>query len=125
MFTGWKPPNADLAQAVRDRVVADFQGADSDDAKFNEGLPPAHRRAEEPPTLRSLPRRRSSRNICVKTRASGKQQPLLPATKVALAADSTHRGQFLQLTGEATGDLLRRLAQIRIRRVLKRIECLR
>jgi hypothetical protein len=38
VFTGWKPPNADLAQAVRDRVVADFEGADTDDAKFNEGL---------------------------------------------------------------------------------------
>lgn len=38
VFTGWKPPNTDLAQAVRDRVVADFEGADTDDAKFNEGL---------------------------------------------------------------------------------------
>jgi hypothetical protein len=34
----WKPPNADVAQAVRDRVVADFEGADKDDAKFQAGL---------------------------------------------------------------------------------------
>lgn len=34
----WKPANADVAQALRDRVVADFRSADSDDAKFNEGL---------------------------------------------------------------------------------------
>ncbi len=32
------PPNADVAQAVRDRVVANFEGADTDDARFNEGL---------------------------------------------------------------------------------------
>jgi hypothetical protein len=38
VFTEWKPPNADLADAVRARVVADFRGADTDDAKFNEGL---------------------------------------------------------------------------------------
>jgi uncharacterized protein YjbI with pentapeptide repeats len=38
VFTGWKPPNADIAQAVRDRVVADFEGADKDDAKFQAGL---------------------------------------------------------------------------------------
>ncbi|WP_437336006.1 hypothetical protein [Sorangium sp. So ce394] len=38
MFTGWKPPNADVAQAVRDRVVADFEGANGDDAKLQAGL---------------------------------------------------------------------------------------
>jgi hypothetical protein len=38
VFTEWKPPNADLADAVRARVVADFEDADKDDAKFNEGL---------------------------------------------------------------------------------------
>ncbi|WP_129572530.1 MULTISPECIES: toll/interleukin-1 receptor domain-containing protein [Sorangium] len=38
VFTGWKPPNADVAQAVRDRVVADFEGAETDDAKFQAGL---------------------------------------------------------------------------------------
>ena len=38
VFTGWKPPNADIAQAVQDRVVADFEGADKDDAKFKAGL---------------------------------------------------------------------------------------
>jgi uncharacterized protein YjbI with pentapeptide repeats len=38
VFTGWKSPNADVAQAVRDRVVADFEGTDKDDAKFQAGL---------------------------------------------------------------------------------------
>ncbi|WP_437339493.1 toll/interleukin-1 receptor domain-containing protein [Sorangium sp. So ce394] len=38
VFTGWKPTNADVAQAVRDRVVADFEGANEDDAKFQAGL---------------------------------------------------------------------------------------
>jgi uncharacterized protein YjbI with pentapeptide repeats len=34
----WDPPNRDTAQAVRDRVVADFEGADEDEAKFQSGL---------------------------------------------------------------------------------------
>ncbi|WP_437498247.1 toll/interleukin-1 receptor domain-containing protein [Sorangium sp. So ce1099] len=38
VFTGWKPTNADVAQAVRDRVVADFDGASDDEAKFQTGL---------------------------------------------------------------------------------------
>ncbi|WP_437968153.1 toll/interleukin-1 receptor domain-containing protein [Sorangium sp. So ce260] len=38
VFGGWKPPNADVAQAVRDRVVADFEGANEDQAKFQVGL---------------------------------------------------------------------------------------
>ncbi|WP_437666868.1 toll/interleukin-1 receptor domain-containing protein [Sorangium sp. So ce1182] len=38
VFTSWKPTNADVAQAVRDRVVADFEGAETDDAKFQAGL---------------------------------------------------------------------------------------
>jgi hypothetical protein len=38
VFTGWKPPNEDVAQAVRDRVVTDFEGADTDGAKFDAGL---------------------------------------------------------------------------------------
>ncbi|WP_437545631.1 toll/interleukin-1 receptor domain-containing protein [Sorangium sp. So ce367] len=38
VFTGWKPRNADVAQAVRDRVVADFERAGTDEAKFHAGL---------------------------------------------------------------------------------------
>ncbi|WP_437498244.1 toll/interleukin-1 receptor domain-containing protein [Sorangium sp. So ce1099] len=38
VFTGWKPTNADVAQGVRDRVVADFEGAETDQAKFQAGL---------------------------------------------------------------------------------------
>jgi uncharacterized protein YjbI with pentapeptide repeats len=38
VFTGWKPPNADVAQAVHDRVVADFEGAGEDGATFQAGL---------------------------------------------------------------------------------------
>ena len=38
VFSGWNPANADTAQAVRDRVVADFEGADTDQAKFDAGL---------------------------------------------------------------------------------------
>jgi hypothetical protein len=38
VFTGWKPDRADVAQAIRDRVVADFEGADADDAKFTREL---------------------------------------------------------------------------------------
>jgi hypothetical protein len=29
VFSGWAPPNPDTAQSVRDRVVADFEGADT------------------------------------------------------------------------------------------------
>ncbi|XXT17579.1 toll/interleukin-1 receptor domain-containing protein [Sorangium sp. So ce429] len=38
VFTGWTPKNADVAQAVRDRVVADFEGAEADEPKFQAGL---------------------------------------------------------------------------------------
>lgn len=38
VFTDWSPLNADLAQSVQDRVVADFEGADKDDAIFQAGL---------------------------------------------------------------------------------------
>ena len=38
VFSGWTPPSPDTAQAVRDRVVADFEGADADAAKFDTGL---------------------------------------------------------------------------------------
>jgi hypothetical protein len=34
----WAPARVDLAQAVRDRVVANFEGADQDEDKFNAGL---------------------------------------------------------------------------------------
>jgi hypothetical protein len=33
-----KAKNADVAQAVRDRMVADFEGANEDEAKFQAGL---------------------------------------------------------------------------------------
>ncbi len=39
VFTGWKPKREDMAQAIRDRVVADFNGADTDEAKFEAALP--------------------------------------------------------------------------------------
>lgn len=38
VFNGWNPPNPDLAQAVRARVVADFEGTETDDAKFGDAL---------------------------------------------------------------------------------------
>jgi hypothetical protein len=38
LFDGWNPANPDTAQALRDRVVADFRGADIDAAKFDAGL---------------------------------------------------------------------------------------
>jgi uncharacterized protein YjbI with pentapeptide repeats len=40
IFSGWNPPpeKADVAQAVRDRVVADFEGADKDQAKFDDSF---------------------------------------------------------------------------------------
>jgi hypothetical protein len=38
VFSGWAPPNPDTAQSVRDRVVADFEGADTDPAKFDAAL---------------------------------------------------------------------------------------
>ncbi|MDC3989118.1 toll/interleukin-1 receptor domain-containing protein [Polyangium jinanense] len=38
VFKGWKPKREDLAEAVRERVVADFEGADTDPAKFARGL---------------------------------------------------------------------------------------
>lgn len=38
VFAGWKPEDSGVAQAIRDRVVADFRGADTDKAKFDEGV---------------------------------------------------------------------------------------
>lgn len=38
VFKDWAPKNADVAQAVRDRVVADFRGADKDDERFSAAL---------------------------------------------------------------------------------------
>jgi hypothetical protein len=38
VFSEWAPPNPDTAQSVRDRVVADFEGADADPAKFDAGV---------------------------------------------------------------------------------------
>lgn len=38
VFTTWKPSRAGTAQAVRDRVAADFRGADTDPAKFQSAL---------------------------------------------------------------------------------------
>jgi hypothetical protein len=38
VFSGWKPEDRRLAQAIGDRVVADFRGAGTDPAKFNAGL---------------------------------------------------------------------------------------
>lgn len=38
VFTGWNPKDPDVARAVRDRVVADFRGADKDSDKFQAGL---------------------------------------------------------------------------------------
>ena len=34
----WKPPNADVKLVLKERVAADFRGADTDDAKFQAGL---------------------------------------------------------------------------------------
>jgi len=38
VFDGWKPSRSDLAQALRDRVVVDFAGADTDEVKFQAGV---------------------------------------------------------------------------------------
>lgn len=38
LFDGWNPPNPDVAQAIKDRVVADFRGAKTSQAKFNTQL---------------------------------------------------------------------------------------
>lgn len=38
VFTGWKPREADTARAVKDRVILDFVGADTDATKFDAGL---------------------------------------------------------------------------------------
>jgi hypothetical protein len=38
LFHGWNPPRPDLAQALRDRVVADFEGADQSDEIFRQRL---------------------------------------------------------------------------------------
>jgi hypothetical protein len=34
----WAPPRPDVAQAVRDRVVADFRGVDTDEGIFKNAL---------------------------------------------------------------------------------------
>lgn len=38
VFSGWAPARPDLAQAIRDRVVADFTGTMADDDAFNAAL---------------------------------------------------------------------------------------
>lgn len=38
VFDGWHPPNADIAIAVRARVVANFEGTDGDPSKFDAAL---------------------------------------------------------------------------------------
>jgi hypothetical protein len=38
MFAGWSPPDPRTAQVIRDRVVANFHGADTDPAKFEEDV---------------------------------------------------------------------------------------
>lgn len=38
VFSGWKPEDPGVAQAIKDRVVADFRGAETDPAKFNDGV---------------------------------------------------------------------------------------
>lgn len=38
VFSGWAPSRPDLAQAIRDRVVADFTGTVTDDNAFNSAL---------------------------------------------------------------------------------------
>jgi uncharacterized protein YjbI with pentapeptide repeats len=38
VFSGWAPTRPDLAQAIRDRVVADFTGALDDNARFDAAL---------------------------------------------------------------------------------------
>jgi len=38
VFDGWNPPNPDVAQTVKDRVVADFTGTDTNQTKFKAQL---------------------------------------------------------------------------------------
>ncbi|WP_437968157.1 toll/interleukin-1 receptor domain-containing protein [Sorangium sp. So ce260] len=38
VLDGWKPEREDMAEAVRSRVVADFEGADQDEDRFQAGL---------------------------------------------------------------------------------------
>ena len=38
IFSGWSPPRADVAQALRDRVVANFERADRDQQRFEQAL---------------------------------------------------------------------------------------
>lgn len=38
VFGAWKPEDPGVAQAIRDRVVADFRGADVDQGKFDAGV---------------------------------------------------------------------------------------
>jgi hypothetical protein len=38
VFNGWSPPRPDIAQAVKDRVVANFEGTLHDPAKFAAAL---------------------------------------------------------------------------------------
>ena len=38
LFSGWAPANADVLVVLKDRVAADFRGADADPAKFDAGL---------------------------------------------------------------------------------------
>ena len=38
VFSGWKPYDPGVAQAIRDRVVADFRAADTDKGVFDAGV---------------------------------------------------------------------------------------
>jgi hypothetical protein len=49
VFEGWNPSRPDLAQALRDRVVADFEGADIDGETFRQRLGPLLRALRKVP----------------------------------------------------------------------------
>ena len=38
VHAGWNPENENLKEAVLERVIADFVGADTDQAKFDQGM---------------------------------------------------------------------------------------
>jgi hypothetical protein len=53
LFKDWKPPDPGLAQAVRDRVVADFTGTTHNQLKYNKALTRLISALNKPPTRSS------------------------------------------------------------------------
>lgn len=76
LFSDWKPRDPGVAQTIKDRVVADFSGTDTDDAKFRVQL------------MRLLDALKKKRPVLTATAAAGAKTP---APKIATRKTSARK----------------------------------